>query len=88
MLGSVKRGGGLVRLPSKCFRISHPLLRFERIKGDFALCGGRRGAPPRDPATFEKVDETLTVEFTCATFSFCCFFYKLNFIKPAKMIKK
>ena len=68
MLGSVKRGGGLVRLPSKCFRISHPLLRSERIKGEFALCGGRRGAPPLDPATFEKVDETFTVEFICATF--------------------
>ena len=68
LLGYVKRGGGLVRLPSKCFRISHPLLRFFEAKGDFAVCGQRRGAPPLDPATFEKVDETFTFVFICATF--------------------
>ena len=72
LFGSVKRGNVVKqaspRSPSKCFRISHPLLRSFEIKGDFALCGGRRGAPPLDPATFEKVDETFTVEFICATF--------------------
>ena len=70
MLGYVKRGGSLVRLPSKCFRISHPLLRFERIKRDFALCGGRpKGSALWKPATFEKVDETFSVVLICSDFS-------------------
>ena len=42
---------------------------FGRIKRDFALCGGRRGAPPLDPATFEKVDETFSVVLICSDFS-------------------
>ena len=67
--GFVKRGGGLVRLPSKCFRISHPLLRFLNVKGDFAVCGQRpKGSALWKPATFEKVDETFTFVFICATF--------------------
>ena len=36
-----------------------PLLRLNKHKGGSALCGARPGAPPLDPATFEKVDETF-----------------------------
>ena len=86
LFGSVKRGGGLVRLPSKCFRISHPLLRSFEIKVDFALCGGRRGAPPLDPATFEKVDETFTVEFNCATFFILLLFLQAEMLPDLESI--
>ena len=47
LLGYVKRGGGLVRLPSKCFRISHPLLRFFEIRGFRPLRRATRGSTPR-----------------------------------------
>ena len=36
-----------------------PLLIFNKQKGDFARCGGRPGAPPLDPAAFEKAGETF-----------------------------
>ena len=75
---AVKRGSGRGRSPSKCFRISHPLLRFLEAKGDFAVCGQRRGAPPLDPATFEKVDETFTFVFICATFFILLLFRQIE----------
>ncbi|MDD7279379.1 MAG: hypothetical protein PUH30_07600 [Oscillospiraceae bacterium] len=51
--------------------LSHfsPLAPFWKDKGDFAVCGQRpKGAALWKPATFEKVDETLTIGFICATF--------------------
>ena len=57
--------------------LSHfsPLAPFGKDKRDFAVCGQRpKGAALWKPATFEKVDETFTVEFICATFFVMPFF--------------
>ena len=76
---TVKRGSGRGRSPSKCFRISHPLLRFLEAKGDFAVCGQRpKGSALWKPATFEKVDETFTFVFICATFFVLLLFLQTN----------
>ena len=44
LLGSVKRGSVRGRSPSKCFRISHPLLRFFEIKGISLSADSDKGA--------------------------------------------
>ena len=52
---------------------------------EVGLCPNPPGALPLDPATFEKVDETFTVKFICATFFIYSFFYNLkrNSFPPA-----
>ena len=47
-LNRYKRGGGRVRLPSKCCRISHPLLRFGGIKEFRPLRRATKGRRPVD----------------------------------------
>ena len=76
-----QRGGGLVRLPSKCCRISHPLLRFLK-KGDFAACERRQGwrrplgsiasIPPCKPL------KRLDLNFTLLSFVVNYLFYGLR----------
>ena len=47
--------------PRRDWRLT--MVLFRRGRGSFALCGARPGALPRDPTTFEKVDQT----FFCAS---------------------
>ncbi len=69
LLGSVKRGSGLGRSPSKCFRISHPLLRFFKNKGVSLSADSDEGLHPSTPQAFEKgLTETLTFVLICAFF--------------------
>ena len=59
---AVTRGSVLGRSPSKCFRISHPLLRFFCIKGISPSAEGDQRAPPfGNLQAFEKgLSETFS----------------------------
>ena len=82
LLGYVKRGGGLVRLPSKCFRISHPLLRSFEIRGfrsklRLLLRNSDEGLHPSTPPPLKRWTKLLLLSLFVQLFSFCCFFNKL-----------
>ena len=78
LFGSVKRGGSLVRLPSKCFRISHPLLRFFEIRGISPSAEGDEGLHPSTPPPLKRWTKLLLLSLFVQLFLFCDFFYTLK----------
>ena len=64
-----KKGERSCTLPLEMLSHFSPLAPFWKDKGGFAVCEQRpKGSALWKPATFEKVDETLTVGFICANF--------------------